>query len=127
MEKMRIKFKQAIKGTNKLPFRWHYWGYIEEYPHDFVSPIGKVEWDNRPSYQFTGLKDKNGKEIYNGNKIQDSTGDIGTVYWKENVAGFYCKWGDGSDMPLNCGVAVDKCEVIGNIHENSDLLEKNNA
>lgn len=73
---------------------------------------------------FTGKLDKNDKEIYEGDKIQDPTIDIGIVYWKDNVAGFYCRWGDGSDMPLNTGVATDKCEVIGNCTDNPKMAEK---
>lgn len=73
--------------------------------------------------QFTGLKDKNDTEIYEGDKLQESYGDIGIVYWKESAAGFYVKWGDGSDMSLNYGVATIKSEIIGNIHENPELLK----
>lgn len=75
--------------------------------------------------QFTGLKDKNGKEIYADDKLQDSIDDdIGKVYWKESAAGFYCLWGDGSNMSLNYGVATVKCEIIGNIYPTPELLER---
>jgi len=73
---------------------------------------------------YTDKTDKNGKEIYAADILRDTTDDIGLVYWNENVAGFYCKWGDGSDMPLNTGVATDKCELISNIHENPELMEQ---
>ena len=74
--------------------------------------------------QYTGLKDKNGKEIYEGDKLQDSIdNDIGAVYCKESTAGFYCLWGDGSDMSLNFGVATVKCKIIGNIHQDPELKE----
>ena len=79
--------------------------------------------------QYTGLKDKKrtgvhpaGQEIYAGDKLQGFN-DCCVVYWKQSHAGFYCKWGDGSDMPLNCGVSVSKCEIIDNTTDNPELLK----
>ena len=71
--------------------------------------------------QSTGKFDINKKEIFAGDRIRGmADGDIGVVYWKENVAGFYCLWGDGLNMPLNTGVATYRCEVIGNIHDKEE-------
>lgn len=66
-----IKFRQAIKASGQLPFRWHYWGYLEgnEFPTDFTMPLGKTEWDDRPSYQYTERHDLNGVEIYEGDRV----------------------------------------------------------
>jgi uncharacterized phage protein (TIGR01671 family) len=79
--------------------------------------------------QFTGLVDRNGKEIYEGDVIQTITkGDIYQDVVKWN--GEYGSWMFESTQGL-CNVRWedigDNPEVIGNIHENTELLEAANA
>jgi len=94
-----------------------YWINPEGNAGSVDEPSGPSSEELEPVEQFTGLKDVNDQDVYDSDKIQDVNGDIGTVYWKENIAGFYCKWGDGSDLPLNVGVATNGCKVIGSIHD----------
>lgn len=84
--------------------------------------------------QYTGLKDKNGKEIYEGDIFKDCEGKIKLVIWEDN--GFKSKytfkrryqgeeWFENSITDL--GDTQSRrwgVEVIGNIYENEDLLEK---
>lgn len=112
--------------------KWVYGSYTHVHDVDgnpSIIPIGKnifVSVISETVEQSTGLKDKNSKEIYCGDKIRDCIDDdIGTVYWKESAAGFYVKWGDGSDMSLNYGVATCKCEIIDNTHP--ELMEQENG
>jgi len=71
--------------------------------------------------QYTGRKDKNGKEIYESDKVRFTAPtdfgeeDMGssTVEWNESIAGF---------KPFD-KYKSRYCEVIGNIYENKELLK----
>lgn len=76
--------------------------------------------------QSTGLKDKNGKEIFEGD-ILDYNGRKALVRWHGSYASFIYRFVDELQKrnsewkPLY--LAYMKCEIIGNIYENPDLLE----
>lgn len=76
-----------------------------------------------PIEQYTGLKDKNGKEIYEGDIIRCHGDDrfIAPVIRHAKSGGF-C-WASCYDEI--CFIPEsDEVEVIGNIHENSELLRR---
>lgn len=80
--------------------------------------------------QYAGLKDKNGKEVYEGDIIREKWFDedvrlgenrIGKVEYFTD--GFVCWFVGGRLMQLGM-LVVSHIEVIGNIHENQELLNR---
>lgn len=74
--------------------------------------------------QYTGLKDKNGREIYKGDICKDSMGWIFEVLWdNENARFIGCQRKSRGDTYI-CYVGREPAvEIIGNIYENPELLE----
>jgi uncharacterized phage protein (TIGR01671 family) len=78
--------------------------------------------------QYTGLKDKNGKEIYESDFVRFGYHNeyVGQIKWSINNASFRVMvFGHEETMPyLHAQKCMEYYEVIGNIYENPELLEK---
>lgn len=85
--------------------------------------------------QYTGQKDKNEKEIYEGDIVHfldaymygedgdwDECSCIGVIKWDDSMAQFYVTNRNSMDND-DFWEQIDEFQVIGNIYENPELLE----
>lgn len=106
--------------------QFHYWGFING---GFIGiSTGKnmtLDDARRLSEQYIGFLDKNDKKIFEGDIVEHQNGQTYVVTWCDLNAWWYLRQIRYEGTPYTGGVVgqdIWRCEVIGNIHENAELL-----
>ena len=100
---------------------------IEDYEYNWV-----CDNESKILMQYTGLKDKNGKEIYEGDILNSKNdGKDGNDIWDYNThLNLFVEWNDKyagfdglPDIDTESVYGLQYIEVIGNIYENPEVLK----
>jgi len=126
-----IKFRAWSKSDNKYYYRVLV-GNTDNTDDQYVcsSVYDGDKWVHFDEYcgvieQYTGLKDKNGTEIYEGDVVKvEGDGEIYRVKWIHSGFGLEPRYNSPRYPVLGNVELRKKIEVIGNIHENPELLEE---
>ena len=109
--KQIIKFR-AWENNNRMRYESDFWQRCDL--GNYLHSIGVFK--DVKIMQFTGLTDKNGKEIYEGDIFHKGSG---RVVWKEGSCQFVL---EGKDWENPLKLYTDH-EIIGNIYENPELIK----
>ena len=112
-----IKFRVWDKKIKEF----HYWDSVNQAYDNIFWKMVKDE--DMPLMQYTGLKDKNGKEIYEGDIVDGHNDGFGIVVW--GSSGWDYEFSDKNIVSMDevCTWFGNNATIIGNIHENPELLE----
>ncbi|MGM7689784.1 YopX family protein [Staphylococcus felis] len=110
------KVMVEVRGIN-----YDYEGVWSKEMIDDESDGGYLPFSDIELMQYTGVKDKHGKEVYIGDIVYDGImKDYSVIKFEEDV--LIVKWGDGYYDYLS--EVIERLEVIGNIYESKELLEE---
>jgi len=117
-----IKFRAWLKNHGVLKTGMY---EVESWWFDLksIEILQKIITKDFEIMQFTGIKDTNGVEIYEGDIIKHPSHGMGIVKWIEIHAAFMVVGGNIDYVfDSNC-MESDSREVVGNIYENKELIK----
>lgn len=138
MREILFRAKHVVSGE------WVYGYYVNcQYPYDKEHHTGHfiVEYPDKMHEiytstigQYTGLKDKNGKRIFEGDVIEGIMNDPldPGATWRGTVVWYGSGWGEEEqnggigyldEMSMVDEMRMARISVIGNIHDNPELLK----
>ena len=95
------------------------------YPDDIYSFTSFVEVLPETVGQYTGLTDKKGTKIFEGDILHTNNSNCTLWYVDDKNTGFCCNQGNANySCVLDRFIVFSEVEVIGNIHDNPELIEK---
>jgi len=131
MDNSRFKFRAWYKEANKMIFPSWFQLNCGENGSVNSNYVPMLKLNEIILMQYTGLKDKDGLDIYEGDVVQDDDGEkelVNSPEW------FHCDAFDCYGYAFASGYFTDnynkadgsrflsECTVIGNIYENKELL-----
>lgn len=129
----RGKHIHAMDSNEHLNGTWVH-GYLSDKDYIYDKSLdGEFLVDENTICQYTGLTDKNGKKIFEGDVVKDSAGVCGEVKFGLYAAGFsipdtnqgfYIEFPEKSLYREELGYWRNKIVVVGNVFDNPELLEK---
>lgn len=121
----RQKGEKVRMDGSPVDSNWVYGGILPGKGDHSIIYQTEPELEKFPVYtdtvgQYTGLKDKNGTRIFEGDIVEHER-HMHIVAYNDEYAGFWPFY--DQDHPAGYGVIGEESEVIGNIHDNPELLE----
>lgn len=122
----------CLQSSYQRGYQVEYWP-IEHMPDALPDQLAKLSdtiWgaDSSPLMQFTGLKDKAGREVYEGDIIKYKIPWLDLVVsrrisYSDEYLTFVAKDEKGSFILLHEVLDMEDVEVVGNVYENQELLK----
>jgi len=118
-----------FRGYCDYKKQWEYGGFAKI--NDDVFIVAKCDFFKvtpESVGQYTGLKDKHGNKIFEGDILRTRNTSIFIVEWRSEFAGFYCTnyLAKNTVFQIGTDICHESSEVIGNVFDNPELLGENN-